>query len=52
MVYVKVVSIRSFSDDITAAILVYKNNPVKIPFKLFSHVKTFLYSKKFALLTT
>ena len=60
IVYVKMVNIllllkflnRSFSDDITAAMLVYKKNPVKILFKLFSHVKTFFYSKKFAQLLT
>ena len=37
---------RSFSDDITAAILVYKKNPVKIP---FSSIWTLLSCKNFLL---
>ena len=53
---------RSFSHDITVAIFVYKTmnlgghtcvpkkNPVGI--ELFSHVKTFFYSKQFAKLLT
>ena len=52
---------RSFSHDVTVAIFVYKTvdrrpclctkkNPVGI--ELFSHVKTFFYSKQFAKLLT
>ena len=40
----------SFSHDVTAAMFVYKKNPVGI--ELFSHVKTLFYSKQFAKLLT
>ena len=41
---------RSFSHDVTAAKFVYKTNPVGI--EIFSHAKTFFYSKQFAKLLT
>ena len=41
---------RKFSNDVTAAIFVLQKYPVGI--ELFSHVKTFFYSKQFATLLT
>jgi len=42
-----IINLRAFSHDVTAAILVYQENPLGV--ELFSHVNAFFCSNKLAL---